>query len=319
MNPSHRRWRDVREDWRRRIAARVVSDRAWLSALYGRRFGRLPDLERPQGFNEKILVKILTDRRPYLTLFADKLRVRAWARRAAPMLDFPELYWWSASAHDLPFDGLPPSFALKANHGSGFNLLVRDKRKLRREDVVALARRWLRSDFTIVGREWAYRNVHRTIFAEELLPGADGMPPPDYKFFVFGGKLRVIQVDEGRGTRHTQTLYDERWNFFEGTVAASQGRPRPPPTSLATMIEAAEAISAGVDFVRVDLYDRDGRACFGEITSYPNKGISPFRPPELEARFGEFLRLDEYSHPGPAVDYGTEIDENTRIPRTHRP
>ncbi|MGH8802127.1 MAG: ATP-grasp fold amidoligase family protein, partial [Casimicrobiaceae bacterium] len=207
MDPSRRRWRDLREDWRRRIAARVVSDRAWLSTVYGRRFGRLPDLERPQGFNEKILVKILTDRRPYLTLFADKLRVRAWARRAAPMLDFPELYWWSTSAHDLPFDGLPPSFALKANHGSGFNLLVRDKRKLRRKDVVALARRWLRSDFTIVGREWAYRNIRRAVFAEELLAGVDGAPPPDYKFFVFGGKLRVIQVDEGRDSRHTQTLY----------------------------------------------------------------------------------------------------------------
>ncbi|HEX7329456.1 MAG TPA: ATP-grasp fold amidoligase family protein [Casimicrobiaceae bacterium] len=265
------------------------------------------------------MVKILTDRRPYLTLFADKLRSRAWARARAPALAFPALYWWSEHADEIPFDELPRSFALKANHGSGFNLLVADKGSVSRNALVSLGRQWLRSDFTRVGREWAYRNVRRTIYAEELLPGSDAAPPLDYKLFLFGGRLRVIQVDEGRGARHTQSLYDEHWTFFEGTVAATQGRPRPPPASLATMVEAAEALSAGVDFVRVDFYDVDGRALFGELTNYPNKGISRFQPPALDMLLGEYLCLDDYSKSGPAVDYAARIDENMRIPPAKRP
>lgn len=235
-------------------------------------------------------------------------------RSAAPQIAFPELYWWSERADELPFDALPSAFVLKANHGSGFNLLVPDKRSVSRASLVALARRWLRSDFTHVGREWAYRNVRRAIYAEELLPCDGALPPPDFKLFVFGGKVRVIQVDEGRGVRHTQALYDERWRFFEGTVAAEQGPPRPPPKSLDAMVAAAEAASAGVDFVRADFYDAGGRACFGELTNYPNKGVSRFRPATLDTRFGECLRLDDATKPGPTVDYAARIDENGVIP-----
>jgi hypothetical protein len=82
-----RRWKAVRQDVRRSIALRFVSDRDYLRGLYFSKFGRWPDLERPAGFNEKIIVKILSDRRPFMTLFADKLRVRDYVRSTTPDLD----------------------------------------------------------------------------------------------------------------------------------------------------------------------------------------------------------------------------------------
>ncbi|HWZ74209.1 MAG TPA: ATP-grasp fold amidoligase family protein, partial [Casimicrobiaceae bacterium] len=117
------------------------------------------------------------------------------------------------------------------------------------------------------------------------------------------GKVRIIQVDADRFVCHTQVLYDEHWNVIEGTVAGAPGRPTLPPANLPAMIEAAEAVSLGVDFVRVDLYDVEGRIYFGELTSSPNKGLSPFHPASLDQRFGQHLRLDEYSRPGPIIDY----------------
>jgi len=274
---------------------RLVSDRAYLARLYYRQFGRWPDLDRPGGFNEKIIFKILNDRRPYLTLFSDKLRVRSYVGRTAPMLLLPALYWWSDRAQDLPYEALPKEFVLKANHGSGWNCVVRDKTALRRRDLVKLARAWLLSDFTLVGREWAYKNIRRAVYAEELLRDDRHDAPPDYKLFVFGGKVRVIQVDRDRLTRHTQILYDERWNRIEGTVAAAQGEPIARPVSLAAMLDAAELLSAGVDFVRVDLYEIGGKAYFGELTNSPNKGLSPFRPASLDQYLGAYLQPDDYS------------------------
>ncbi|MBN9099980.1 MAG: hypothetical protein J0I49_17980 [Pseudonocardia sp.] len=38
------------------------------------------------------------------------------------------------------------------------------------------------------------------------------------------------------------------------------------------MIQVAERLGAGTDFVRVDLYDIDGRVVFGELTSFPAGG-----------------------------------------------
>ncbi|HEX8013248.1 MAG TPA: ATP-grasp fold amidoligase family protein [Casimicrobiaceae bacterium] len=287
-----KRWREAKQDLRRRAAMHLIGDRAYLSRLYYLKFGRRPNLDHPTGFNEKILVKILNDRRAYLTLFADKLRVRDYIRRVAPALRLPRLYGWWDRAEALPFDELPSALVLKANHGSGWNLLVEDKTRVSRAALVKLAKKWLRSDFTIVGREWAYRDVRRAVYAEELLRAEGGALPPDYKLFVFGGRVRIVQVDCDRFTRHTQVLYDEHWNRIEGTVAALPGPPAPRPVSLSTMIEAAERLSAGVDFVRVDFYEIDGNPYFGELTSSPNKGLSPFRPASLDARFGSLLEPD---------------------------
>ena len=290
-----KQWRDAKEDLRRRVAMRFVSDRDYLARLYRIQFGHWPDLNRACGFNEKILVKILTDRRPYLTLFSDKLRVRGYVRRTAPELLLPTLYWCSDQAETLPFDTLPNEFVLKANHGSGWNLVVGDKSVLRRADLVHLARRWLRSDFTIVGREWAYRDIRRAVYAEQLLRDEGQDAPADYKLFVFGGRVRVIQVDRDRFTRHAQILYDAQWKQIEGTIAAAEGKPVARPATLGSMLKAAEALSAGVDFVRVDLYEIDGKAYFGELTNSPNKGLSPFQPPSLDRVLGDYLQLDDYS------------------------
>jgi len=290
-------WHDTREDLRRRLAKRFVGDRDYLARLYRAQFGRLPDLDQPRGFNEKIVFKILNDRRPYLTLFSDKLRVRDYVRRTAPMLFLPTLHWWSDRAEDLPYETLPEKFVLKANHGSGWNCLVQDKSTVRRRDLIRLGRTWLKSDFTLVGREWAYQNIRRALYAEQMLQDAGRSTPADYKLFVFGGKVRIIQVDHDRFTRHTQLLYDERWNRIDGTVAAAAGEPIERPVSLPAMIEAATLLSAGVDFVRVDLYEIDGKAYFGELTSSPNKGLSPFRPPSLDLVLGSYLELDDYSKP----------------------
>lgn len=296
-----RKWKAVRQDVRRSIALRFVSDRDYLRGLHFRKFGRWPELEQPAGFNEKIIVKILNDRRSLMTLFADKLRVRDYVRRAAPELKLPTLYWWASRADTLPFDELPRAFVMKANHGSGWVRLVENKTSLRRSDLVNMGKRWLRRDFTAVGRERAYSGVSRAVYAEELLRAQAGGPPPDYKFFVFGGKVRMVQVDRDRFTRHTQVLYDEHWRLVPGTVAAKQGEPVDAPPALATMIRAAERLSAGVDFVRVDLYAIDGKTYFGELTTSPNKGLSPFDPPSLDAWLGSCLQLDDYAREIPLV------------------
>lgn len=53
------------------------------------------------------------------------------------------------------------------------------------------------------------------------------------------------------------------------------------------MIRIAETLAADTDFVRVDLYLLPDRIVFGELTSYPAGGDSPFRPERFDAEFGE--------------------------------
>jgi hypothetical protein len=63
----------------------------------------------------------------------------------------------------------------------------------------------------------------------------------------------------------------------------------PPNTQL--MFSLAERLGSGLDFVRVDMYNVDGRIVFGEFTNYPDAGLGRFDPPEFDEVLGRKWRV----------------------------
>jgi hypothetical protein len=129
--------------------------------------------------------------------------------------------------------------------------------------------------------------VPRRIIVEELLVGADGAVPDDYKLFVFHGTCRYAQVDRARFGARTQDFFTHDWEHLPlsgGHPWAAPAIPR--PERLPEMIRLAERLGSGTDFVRVDLYDLPGRIVFGELTSLPAGGDSPFDPERFNREFG---------------------------------
>ena len=57
------------------------------------------------------------------------------------------------------------------------------------------------------------------------------------------------------------------------------------------MWEIAEILSAGIPFVRVDLYNCSGKIFFGEMTFYPDGGVDANLLAETELLFGNKLIL----------------------------
>ena len=53
------------------------------------------------------------------------------------------------------------------------------------------------------------------------------------------------------------------------------------------MMLIASQLSAGFDFVRVDLYNIDGKIYFGEFTLTPMAGEFKFRPESWDLKLGE--------------------------------
>jgi TupA-like ATPgrasp len=56
------------------------------------------------------------------------------------------------------------------------------------------------------------------------------------------------------------------------------------------MLAAAETLSEGMSFVRVDFYEINGTPRFGEMTFYQGAGLEPFDPPEYDAIIGALWR-----------------------------
>ena len=59
------------------------------------------------------------------------------------------------------------------------------------------------------------------------------------------------------------------------------------------MIGAAEALGAGLDFIRADFYDTAGGLYFGELTATPESGFLQFYPEAFDRWLGDCWTLAE--------------------------
>jgi len=275
-----------------RVFLGTLSDSLYCQLQYLWRLRRWPDLRNPQSFNEQIQWIKLFHRDPLMKLCSDKWTVRDYVEEAGcgrlliPLLgvyDKPE---------EVPFEELPSRFVLKVSHGSGMNILCRDKASLDRAKTSADISRWMKADFAKVGREWAYTGVVPRIVCEEFLAGEDGEPPADYKVHCFAGEPRFIQVDYARFVRHTRALYTPEWKRIACRLEyALEKNDYPPPGTLPDMLDASRLLAKPFPYVRVDLYDLRGRLYFGELTFYHGKGVERFTPSRYDRDFGKWLRV----------------------------
>ena len=276
--------------WRRLPSAMLIQ-------RYVRQFRRLPRLRRPRTFTEHVLAKLLFDRDPKLTRFADKFAVRSYvAERLGGEEHLTTLYAAIHRPEDIATLPLPDRFVMKPNHLSGRVKFVRDPATIDRAELTSLAASWLRENLGVEAGEWAYRAIPPRVLFEELLEDHGG-PPKDYRFYCFDGEVRLIGVARDfMGRDPTHTFYDaelrmipvkqvgarERWVPIDGAAE------RPP--NFARMLEIVRALSTGTDFLRVDLYNIDGRIVFGELTNYPAGGLRKYDPASFDLTLGSYWR-----------------------------
>ena len=116
----------------------------------------------------------------------------------------------------------------------------------------------------------------------------------DYKFFCFDGKVKFFKIDFGRFVEHHANYYTPKGEFLQFGEKGLEPVPEHKevmPGNLSAMIAMAERLSAGQKFLRVDLYNIQGRIFFGELTFYPASGLLPFVPSEWDGKLGEMMTV----------------------------
>ena len=250
--------------------------------------GVIPNILWPRSFNEKILRRNLFSRNPLLEIFADKLAVRSYVESKLGKEVLPDLYWSTARPADIPFDKLPSAFVAKPTHGSGWVKLVRDRSSVQKSELVKICEDWLKRSLYKTTHERIYRNIKPAILIEEFIGASTGRVPNDYKFYVFGGRVEMVEILTGRFSELHSNLFDRAWNRLEVEFSAIPPLPVEisPPKHLAKMIEIAELLAKDFDFLRVDLYDTGEKVYFGEITVSPGAGLDKFKPPSYDLYLG---------------------------------
>lgn len=285
-------------------------------------------MKEPKTYNEKVQYKAAYDRREIITFFSDKLAVRNYVAAKAGAKYLTEVY---ASGHDLTainWSEIPREYVFKVTHGSGGVVIVSDRANksaqlpkrllgvrwpryvinpdcLVQSELIALAKHLMKLNYAYYlgcGRipEWGYWHVQPGYLLEELLVDELGGNPRTYRFYMFNGDCQFISVSErdyafsGFKVKFT-TVMNSTWEKLNIRL---NDRPSEDfiekPKNFAEMLEVAVKLSSEIDFVRVDLYNVDGRIVFGELTNYPNAGYNKYQPPDFDLELGSKLVLDQY-------------------------
>ena len=281
---------------------RLLPDKPYLKMLYWLLMGEKLNLSDPKTFNEKLQWLKLHNRNPEYCRMVDKQEAKQYAADIiGDEYIIPTLGIWDRF-ENIDFESLPSRFVLKCTHDSGSVVICKDKNSFDKEKAKARIDRGLKNDLFWFGREWPYKDVPRKIIAEKYMTdsdSADGVK--DYKFFCFNGKVGFFKVDFDRCVRHRANYYDPDGNllpFGEKICPPDFDKTQKIPEKLPQMIEMAEKLSAGIDFLRVDFYYINGQIYFGEVTFYPASGFGAFVPENWDMTLGSYIKLTDRNRIG---------------------
>lgn len=266
-----------------------ISPETALKLLFRMKNGYKLNLKNPVTYNEKLQWVKLYYKNPLLPKLVDKYTVRKYIEKKAPET-LTHLYWNGFDANEIPWNKLPDKFVIKATHGSGFNIICTDKKKLNKQKVIEELNSWLKTKFLKCYGEWFYGAERPRIIIEEYLDNETGKTPEDYKILCFDGKAKYIIVDTDRFIEHKRNVYDLNWNFLRDvTMDFQNDKPIKKPANLEELIRYAELFSKDFPHVRVDLYDVGGKIYFGEMTFTNGAGFDPIKPYEFDVELGSYL------------------------------
>lgn len=197
---------------------------------------------------------------------------------------------------DIDFDKLPDQFVMKCTHACAFNEIVLDKSKFHKEESRKKFTKWLKTNYGNKTVEKHYSPIKPQIIIEKYLGSAENLPV-EYKIHVFNGKAKYMYVVTGRGKDIRYNNYYIDWTPFDGAQFNGWKKREegvPIPSNWNEMVQLAEEMAKDFLFVRVDLYNIDGKIYFSELTFTPAKGTLIFDDDKADFEIGEWLDIENY-------------------------
>lgn len=271
---------------------RFIPDKPYVKMVFWIKNGKRLNINNPKTFCEKQNWLKLYDVHPEYTQLVDKIAVRDYVtQKIGTDISFPILGVWD-SIKDIDFTKLPEKFVLKCNHDSGSVKIIDDKNKIDVDELDKFYKGRMKINPYYTGREYPYKNVKPKIFAEKYMISSGAKDINDYKFFCFDGKPEIMFIATDRNT-------DVRFDFFDMNfehldifyVHPNSDNKIEKPETFDEMKEIASKLSEGMKFVRIDLYEINGKVYFGEYTIFNGGGFWPILPDEWDKKLGDLIKI----------------------------
>jgi hypothetical protein len=250
------------------------------------------NLNNPRSHNEHVMHKKYTDRNPLLQVTADKIKVREYVELQLPgnnLFDH-RIYEGYDILEAAKYIEIHKKCAAKINNASarniftinGFNYL----------EFSAKFKKWMHMSYGADLGEWCYQGIKPGIVVEKLIYTS---LHPIYRFLCWNGKCHYVHVHgydfiNGQAKAVYCTTYDMCWKKQPVKYNIYPNPDCIEPSNIAFMVQKAEKLAEPFDFVRVDLYSKEGKIYFSELTHYPVSGRSIFTPRDFDFQLGELWK-----------------------------
>lgn len=281
--------------------SKFTSEEKYIIKQYKKRTGKKLNLDNPKTFNEKIQWLKLYYKNDKMHNCVDKYEARKIVEEKIGDNILIKNYGVWDNFDDINFEKLPNEFILKLTNGSSFNYICTNKNKKEINKMRRRFKMWQRVNYYGYAKEWAYKNVKNRIICEELLKPSNGIPPEDYRFFCFNGKVKYFTVDYDsvvngiKNSDYKRNVYDLKGNKIEARIKypnKEEIKEEKQP-EIRKMIEYAEILSKEFPHARIDFYCFDKKIYFGEITFYHASGYQKITPNEFENELGDLIDLNK--------------------------
>ena len=200
------------------------------------------------------------------------------------------------SFDEINFDELPNQFVMKCTHACAFNQIVKDKTKFNRNESRKKFTKWLKTNYGNKTLEKHYSPIKPRIIIEKYIGDLEALPV-EYKIHVFNGIARSMYVVTGRGLDIRYNNYYIDWKPFDGSQFNGWKKREEPlkiPSNWEEMVKIAEILAKPFPFVRVDLYNINGKIYFGELTFTPAKGTLILDDDKCDFEMGKWLDISNF-------------------------
>lgn len=267
-----------------------------MKMTYKNNMGIKLNLDNPKNLDEKVnYMSFYTDTTLWSEM-ADKVTVREYVIKCGFSEILNDLYGVYDSPEEIDFKELPDKFILKTNHASATNFFVRDKKKVNYEEIIEKYNSWLKMDYGVKTATPHYSRIKPQIIAEKYLLEDNNynVALTDFKIYCFHGKPKYIFVFSDRITNtheYSKMIYDTDWKPHPELInkGLKLAEVKSKPKSFKKMMEIASVLSKPFPFVRVDLYEIEGKPVFSELTFTP--GHNSAANPEFLNHMGDLIKL----------------------------
>lgn len=252
------------------------------------------NIDHPKTFNEKLQWLKLNDRNNKYIQLVDKYEIKKYiSNELGKEYVIPTLGIWN-NFDEIDFNTLPNKFVLKCTHDSGGIIICHDKYNFDLKKAKKILEEHLHQNYFYIAREWPYKSVKPRIIAEQYMEDNSG-GLIDYKFFCFDGYVDNVMICLDRHINDPKFyFFNKDWKLLRLNIRGKEAPDNftiPKPDCIDEMFEIASKLSKNIPFVRIDLYECNGRIYFGEFTLYPQGGYDNNLLPETDLYFGNLIKL----------------------------